>query len=204
MRKYIIFTAVIALIAIFLNSRHYIKQIEQYKKDYLEAMANNKAYESQLSDNKEQSVVFNNTISELENSNDSLLQVLLDVKKERKIKDKNTTAVAYQVSTVYKTDTLNLKDTIFISPDICIDTIIGDKWYSNNIKLCYPSTITVSPMFYSERYLIVNTKKEYVKPKSKWFFIRWFQKKQTIVEVDVEEKNPYIDINKQKFIKIVK
>ena len=48
------------------------------------------------------------------------------------------------------------------------------------------------------------TKKEYVKGKSKCFFVNWFRKKYTSVEVKVEEKSPYINVARQKFIKIDK
>ena len=36
------------------------------------------------------------------------------------------------------------------------------------------------------------------------FFVRWFQKKQKVVEVNVIQKNPYTDNVEQRFIEIVK
>ena len=88
--------------------------------------------------------------------------------------------------------------------DVAIDTIIGDNWYNLNLKLKYPSTIMVSPTFVSEQYVIINNAKVYNKKPSKIFFIRWFQKKHNIVEVNIKEKNPYIKNKESKFIKVLK
>ena len=43
-----------------------------------------------------------------------------------------------------------------------------------------------------------------VDPPKKCWLGRLFQKKQTIVEVDVVEQNPYCTIKNQKFVKVVK
>jgi hypothetical protein len=53
-------------------------------------------------------------------------------------------------------------------------------------------------------YVVINNKKEYNKKPSKIFFIRWFQKKHLVTEVNVEERNPYIKSKENKFIKINK
>ena len=103
----------------------------------------------------------------------------------------------------YKTDTIQMPDTIFV-PEAHVDTLIGDKWYNLRLRLDYPSTIVASPTFNSEQYVVINSKKEYNKKPSKIFFIRWFQKKHTVVEVNVEEKSPYITNKENKFIKILK
>ena len=54
------------------------------------------------------------------------------------------------LSKVQKVDTITLVDTIF-TPTVDLDTTIGDKWYSLNLKLKYPSSIIVSPTFTSEK-----------------------------------------------------
>jgi hypothetical protein len=109
----------------------------------------------------------------------------------------------YQLSTASRTDTIQVPDTIFI-PEVNIDTLVGDKWYNLRLQLNYPSTIVASPTFNSEKFVIINSKKEYNKTPSKIFFIKWFQKKHNVIEVNVEEKNPYIETKQQKFIKILK
>jgi hypothetical protein len=95
-----------------------------------------------------------------------------------------------------------MKDTIFVE-NFKMDTTLVDKWYKLDMSMSYPSTISVAPTFNSERYIIVNTRKEIIGKPSKIFFIRWFQKKHRILEVNVEEKNPYIKVKQQKFIKVL-
>ena len=56
----------------------------------------------------------------------------------------------------------------------------------------------------SERYVIVDYKKETINPPKKCAIVRWFQKKHKIIEVEVVEKNPYIENKQQRFIEIVK
>ena len=142
-------------------------------------------------------------MDDLRNSNDSLDKKLVEVLNKLKIKDSKVEYVQYQTKVIHKTDTLNVRDTIFV-PEAHVDTILGDKWYSLAITLDYPSLIEVSPTFNSEQYVVINTSKVYDKKPSKIFFIRWFQKKHTVVEVNVEEKSPYVTNKDNKFIKILK
>ena len=143
------------------------------------------------------------TMDDLRASKDSLDRKLVEVVESLKIKDKKIEYLQYQAQTIHKTDTIQMSDTIFV-PEAHVDTLIGDKWYSLRLKLDYPSTIIASPKFNSEQYVVINTRKEYSKKPSKLFFIRWFQKKYTVVEVNVEEKSPYIMNKENKFIKILK
>lgn len=201
MKKYIfIIAAIIGLIA---GCYYEYSQVAKYKELYSISTANIKAYESDLINNQEVARVYQNTIDELRQSSDSLTQELLKVQKDRKIKDGQVESLYYQLSKATKVDTVKFEVPVF-RDSISVDTIIKDKWYQLDLKLRTPSTLVVEPMFSSERYVIISSKKETINPPSKIFFIRWFQKKHTVITVDVEEKNPYIDIDKQKFIKIVK
>jgi len=142
-------------------------------------------------------------MSDLKNSNDSLIQEALRIKKELNIKDKNVSGITYQTATITKRDTIKTKDTIFVNT-VNIDTTVTDgKWYSLNLKLKYPNIISVKPVYKSELFTIINTKRETINQPSKVFFIKWFQKKQTVVYVNIKENNPYININEQKFIKVI-
>ena len=96
----------------------------------------------------------------------------------------------YIESVIQKTDTINYRDTIFqkMAP---IDTLVGDQWYNLAMRLEYPSTISITPKFISEKYVVVDNKRRIPNP-SKIFFIRWFQKKHTYTTIEVVEKNPYI------------
>ena len=201
MKKYV-FIVVLVIGLISLCWYEY-SQLSEYKELYSTAVSNIKAYESDLINIQNTARVYQNTIAELKQSSDSLTQELLKVKKDRNIKDGQVESMYYQLSKVTKTDTVKFEVPVF-RDSVSIDTTIQDKWYQLDLKLRTPSTLVVKPMFNSERYVIISSKRETINPPSKIFFIRWFQKKHTVITVDVEEKNPYIDIDKQKFIKIVK
>ena len=64
--------------------------------------------------------------------------------------------------------------------------------------------IIVQPEFKSEKHIVVSTKKETVNPPKKFFLFRWFQKKQTLIHVDVVEKNPYVENQSSRYIEIMK
>ena len=202
-RKYIYTIAAVVILGILSSSIYNYKKAMSYKSLYEVAASNIKAYNSELDNNHSQSIVFQETIDNLSQDKDSLLHELLEVKKSKNIKDKNLQSMSYQTSKATRTDTINTRDTIFLDK-VSVDTTITDKWYSMNLLLKYPTTIVVTPTFNSERYVLISTKRETINKPSKVFFIRWFQKKHTVINVDVEEKNPYINIEKQKFIKIIK
>ena len=127
-----------------------------------------------------------------------------DVRKELKIKDKNIKQLQYLLSVSTKKDTVLFTDTIFRDKSLALDTIIGDKWYNIRLGLKYPNLIYTEPTFTSEKYIIVNKKKETVNPPKKFFLFRWFQKKHTILEVNMVERNPYIENKNNRFIEIIK
>lgn len=180
------------------------KDLEKYKQLYQMEYDNVRAYEAENDSLKNDFRQFQYSMAELKTSKDTINQKIVQVIKEGGIKEKNVERVEYLTSTVHKIDTVKFVDTIFVKDMPAIDTVVGDSWYTMNMHLQYPSTIITNPEFKSEKYIIVSQKKEYVKPRSKWFFIRWFQKKRKYVGVDVIEKNPYIDDSISRFIEIVK
>ena len=103
-----------------------------------------------------------------------------------------------------KVDTIIFRDTIFKEKDFKIDTVVSDKWYKLNLNLEYPNKIIANPSFSSEKYIIISTKKESIDPPKKCWLLRLFQKKHTVVEVNVIEESPYIKNKQQRFIEIVK
>jgi len=201
MNKYLIIAGLLLSAVVIISLQHNL--INKYKEMYNKEVQNVEAYKVSNSEYKDKGLQYQMTISELEASRDSIDRKLYAALKELKVKPKTVEAIHYITSTATKTDTVTLKDTIFRNATN-IDTIIGDKWYTLNLGLHYPSYIRVSPTFSSEKTVVVYTKKEYVNKPSKIFFIRWFQKKRKVVEVIVEEKNPYINSESSKFIKIVK
>lgn len=174
-----------------------------YKELYQKELQNVEAYRTDNSDLKETARQYKMTIDDLTYSNDSLDKKIVKVMNELKIKDNKVKELQYQLTQANRTDTIKLVDTIF-KENVSIDTTFGDEWYNMQLKLQYPSTVITSPTFNSEQFVYIYTTKVYNSTPSKCFFIRWFQKKHTVTEVKIEEKNPYINTVKQKFIEINK
>lgn len=203
MRKYIYLALIFILSALLLSGYKVYSDMHRYKGLYQKERQNVEAYEHLNTSLNDDIREFQLTIDDLKASKDSLNQKLLSQVQKMKIKDKTIQSLQYTTSVINKTDTIVLSDTIFREP-VQLDTIIGDEWYNMKLRLEYPSTIITKPTFRSEKYIIVHTKKEYDKKPSKLFFIRWFQKKHTTVVVEMEEKNPYIENQENRFIKIIK
>lgn len=180
------------------------KQVKYSNDKWERAEANVKAYSALNAQADEKNIALQLTVEQLGYFKDSVLQELDKTRRQLKIKNKNLKAVQSVSSVFTKTDTVTLKDTIFKEPTLSVDTVMGDKWYNVNIGLKYPSTITVKPYFKSEKHIIVSAKRETVNPPKKFFLFRWFQRKHTVVHVDVVEKNPYVDAESSKYVEMVK
>ena len=177
---------------------------QKLKEEISISMSNQKAFIAENSSLKEENRVFKFTIEQLNHYNDSILQKMNEVRKELKIKDKDLKQMQYLLSEAQKKDTIVFRDTLFREPTLKIDTLLGDRWYQMKLELRYPSTIITEPKFVSEKYVIVDYKKETINPPKKCAIARWFQKKHKVVEVEVVEKNPYIENKQQRFIEIVR
>ena len=203
MKKYLyiaLFCLAVFIIGFFI---YQTKELKKYKNLYNKELQNVEAYQASNSGLEGEIREYQMTMDDLRDSKDSIDRKLAQVIDELKIKDSKIQYLQYQTKTIQKTDTIQISDTLFI-PTAHVDTLLGDKWYNLKLKLDYPSTIVVSPTFNSELYVVINNKKEYNKTPSKIFFIRWFQKKHLVTEVNVEEKNPYITNKVNKFIKVTK
>lgn len=199
MKKYIII-----LILILVGAVAYLSyQNKQLTTKYETSIENIKAYDAQLSGLKDNNRVFKLTIDQLNYSNDSIINKMKEVQKELGIKDKRLQQLQYEASHAQRHDTIVLRDTLFRDPQLKLDTIVGDKWFKTNLHLEFPSTIALSPEIELERYTFINGKRETVNPPKKFFLFRWFQKKHTVVEVNVREMNPYVKNKTQRFIQIV-
>ena len=166
-------------------------------------VSNQKASIAENSSLKDENRVFKFTVEQLNYYNDSILQKMNDVRKELKIKDKNIKQLQYLLSVSTKKDTVLFTDTLFRDKELALDTIIGDKWYNIRLGLKYPNLIYTEPTFTSEKYIIVNKKRETVNPPKKSFLFRWFQKKHWVMEVHIKEENPYIKETNNKFVEII-
>lgn len=171
------------------------------ERDYGYSMENFKAQQEELQGNNR---MFKLTLAQLYASQDSITYELLEAKKELGIKDKRIKQLQYQSTTVSKSDTVVLTDTIFRDSAFKLDTIIGDKWVKAQLLLEYPNKIVVTPEVVLQRSVIVSTKRETIKPRKKFFIARWFQKKHTVVEIKSIERNPYVTKREERYIEIIK
>lgn len=167
------------------------------------SISNEKAFIVENNGLKVQNRAFQFTVEQLEYFNDSLITKMNEVRKELEIRDRDLKQMQYLLSEAQKKDTIVFRDTLFREPTLDIDTLVGDKWYQMKLGLKYPSTITTDPKFVSEKYIMVDYKKETINPPKKCWLLRLFQKKHKVVEVNVVEKNPYIENKQQRFIEIV-
>lgn len=178
-------------------------RIDNLREDLSYSKANEKALFSERDSLELNTRTLYLTIDQLNYMNDSILQKMNDVREKLKIKDKEIKELQYQLSEASRTDTLHIKDTIFKDRDFNLDTIKHDKWYSLRLQMSYPSEIIITPSFTSERYVAMYLRKETINPPKKCWIAKIFQKKQKIMVVDIEEKNPYIKIKEQRYIKVV-
>ena len=181
-----------------------LKSKSSIEKKYKEAVENVKSYSEQFSTATNKNRALKLTIEQLNYSNDSILQELNASRKELKVKDSKLQSMQYVASSFTKADTIVLRDTIFKDTKMDIDTLVSDEWYSVKVGLKYPSTIAVSPEFKSVKNIIVSAKKETVDPPKKFFLFRWFQKKHYVLNIDVVEKNPYVQNQVNRYVEIVK
>ena len=194
----IVLTSLLAVSTYTLYNRN-----QDLKEEISVSMTNQKAFITENTSLKEENRAFKFTVEQLNYYNDSILQKMNDVRKELKIKDNNLKQMQYLLSVSTKKDTVLFTDTIFKDKGLALDTIIGDKWYNIRLGLKYPNLIYTKPTFTSEKYIIVNKKKETINPPKKFFLFRWFQRKHWVMEVHIKEKNPYIKEINNKFVEII-
>lgn len=202
--KYIRIIVSALLVSLAIGSYVLYNKNQSLKEELSISISNEKAFIAENSSLKEENRVFKFTVEQLNYYNDSILQKMNDIRKELKIKDKDLKQMQYLLSEATKKDTIVFRDTLFREPTLDIDTLVGDKWYQMRLGLKYPSTITTDPKFVSEKYIMVDYKKETINPPKKCWLLRLFQKKHTILEVNVVEKNPYIGNKNSRFIEIIK
>ena len=200
MNKYLIVLIIVLLSVIGAGWQ----QVKYANERWEKAEANIKGYDALLSSSEKKNTAFQLTIDQLNCFKDSVLMELNATRKEFGIKDKKLKSLQQVSSRFSKKDTIHLRDTIFRKEFHSVDTLIGDEWYSVRLGLKFPSMIAVKPEFKSEKHIVVSTKRETVNPPKKFFLLRWFQKRHNIINVDIVEKNPYVENESSRFVEIVK
>ena len=172
-------------------------------KEYEVAIQNNKAYESQMNILNEENKVFQFAIEQLEYISDTSIRKLDSMRKELKIKDRQIKQMSNVKERIYITNTFNVTDTIFKEPNFTLDTCLGDKWYTNCLHLEYPNQISSELDVNTDLNCFIHTKRETINPPCKTWIGRLFQRKHTVINVDVVENNPHSNVKEVKFIKIL-
>lgn len=179
------------------------KHIKALNDSLIVATNNNKAYEAERDSLKDNAIQFQFTVDQLNHSKDSLINKLNDVRKQLKIKDKEINQLQYFASTTTKGDSIIVHDTIF-QKGVVLDTLIGDDWSSLAIHAEYPNVLNADYSFRNSTVVLMHNSRVTVDPPKKCWLLRLFQKKQTIVEIDVVQENPYCINQEQKFLQIIK
>ena len=164
---------------------------------------NYKALENECNKLTSDNIEYKLTVTQLSLSQDSLTSALNRARINLGIKDKEIKRLGYIASQAQKTDTLYIRDSIFLN-NVKIDTTIQDgKWYKCDIHLESPNIVSISPEFTSEKSVFTRTEKVILNPK-KCKFARLFQKKSTIIITEVVENNPYIKNTQERFMEVIK
>lgn len=200
MKKTAVILGVLALVALYAL----VCQVRGYRSRYEVAMANIKSYDRQLSTATERNIGLQLTVDQLNTFNDSILVEMRKVKEELGVKDRNLKSLQYMSSRATRTDTIVTVDTIFRDRRLSLDSTIGDAWYRARVQLKYPNFIALTPFFLSRRYVAISSRRETVNPPKRFFLLRWFQKRHTVVRVDVKELNPYIEEGEGRYVEIIK
>lgn len=200
MKKFIInfisYSILIVIILLMCNKINILhKQLDN-------SINNEKAYAIENSKLIERNRVFKLSIDQLEYYNDSLLVKMKKIANENNIKDKKIKMLQYQLEHFIKRDTILVRDTIFRESDFILDTCITDEWNKSCIHLAYPNIIALSNEYKNDKYVILNSHKELIKPR-KWFLPKLFTRKHIIVEILVVDKNPYVTTSKQRYVEII-
>lgn len=163
---------------------------------------NEKAYAAENSNLRDKNLVYKLSIEQMEYFQDSLMIEMKRIANENGIKDRHIKNLQYQLEHFYKRDTIIIRDTIFKDPKFHLDTCLVDEWNKTCLSLSYPGNIGISNSYKNEKFIIVNSRKENIKP-YKCFLGKWFGKKHTILEIDVIDENPYVETERQRFIEII-
>ena len=206
-KSWLILIAIVILIGLGAVVKFQYEKIQQLNTELLVSENNNKAYEAERDSLRTNAIQFQFTIDQLNYSKDSLVERVNEIRKQLKIKDKQINELQYFASVNSKVDTIYLKehsvDTVF-QKGVAIDTLIGDDWSRLAIHAEYPNILGVEYSFRNETLVVAHDSRVTVDPPKKCWLGRLFQKKQTIVEIEVVQENPYCTNKEEKFIKIVK
>ena len=179
------------------------QRIKSLNNSLSHSVNNEKAYAIENSMLKEDNIAFRFELEQLSHLNDSLILKMKEIIEDRNIKLKQVKTMQYLLENVQKQDTLYIRDTIFVDKTFVLDTCKVDQWSEICLHLEHPNIITIDASFKNEKFITTALKKEPIKQR-KCFLARWFTKKQKILIIDVYDKNPYVNTERQRYIEIIK
>ena len=135
---------------------------------------------------------------ELEASKLKVDSLLIATTKELKIKPKKVKELFYVKDTLYKHDTVTIKQ---IPKEVVIDTLMGDSLLSNRLQI-NKSLVSITTKITNEKILIVDEYRAYLIDKG-WFW-NLFQRKRLFLRVNVKNTNPHIKEVDKKLIYLTK
>lgn len=195
-KTYIRIAAIAFVASLIASTAYFYKESRRNANLYSIATSN---YKASMSKNSSYKL----TIDQLKYESDSIIHKLDSVRSKLKIKDSKLQSAMYIKDSISIKDSVVFKDSILMK-GVDVDTIITNRWYNLSIRLKYPNKVLTSIDIENEKYVFIHTKRETIAPPKKFFLLRWFQKKHTIVQVDIEDGNPYIKNRNSKYIEIVK
>lgn len=173
------------------------KQIKEKNRQIDRITNNTLFYQEQLSDKDKEIRTLNLTIDEFKNTNDSIIQNIVNIQKELKIKDKE------------------LKQAQSQNQEINIDTtiVVGDKDFEKEIKpneltsliiIKKDSILTAKISIKNSQTLFISNKREYKNQYKNWFrrLIHFDFKKRDVYKYQIHNSNPLIEVKETRLITI--
>lgn len=173
------------------------KQIKEKNREIDRVTNNTLFYQEQLSDKDKEIRTLNLTIDEFKNTNDSIIQNIVNIQEELKIKDKE------------------LKQAQSQNQEINIDTtiVVGDKDFEKEIKpneltsliiIKKDSILTAKISIKNTQTLFISNKREYKNQYKNWFrrLIHFDFKKRDVYKYQIHNSNPLIEVNETRLITI--
>lgn len=173
------------------------KQIKEKNRQIDRVTNNTLFYQEQLSDKDKEIRTLNLTIDEFKNTNDSIIQNIVNIQEELKIKDKE------------------LKQAQSQNQEINIDTtiVVGDKDFEKEIKpneltsliiIKKDSILTAKINIQNTQTLFISNKREYKNQYKNWFrrLIHFDFKKRDVYKYQIHNSNPLIEVKETRLITI--
>lgn len=173
------------------------KQIKEKNREIDRVTNNTLFYQEQLSDKDKEIRTLNLSIDEFKNTNDSIIQNIVNIQEELKIKDSE------------------LKQAQSQNQEINIDTtiVIGDKDFEKEIKpneltsliiIKKDSILTAKISIKNSQTLFISNKREYKNQYKNWFrrLIHFDFKKRDVYKYQIHNSNPLIEVKETRLITI--